>query len=191
MKGSADAPLPGDVVAARIKEVRRHRGWTQEQLSARLDELGYAIGRGTLAKIETVGSTRALNVSVADVLAISAALNVAPLFLVCPNDDPGWMRITPNEVVESGRARQWWRGLWPLAEGDSRADYFRERPESEVVALEEERQRQESDEIARHLGEVERTLRALAKERGMSVSDFLKEKFHPNAEEDKRREETS
>jgi transcriptional regulator with XRE-family HTH domain len=143
MQGSADAPLPGDVVAARIREVRRHRGWTQEQLAARLDELGYAIGRGTLAKIETVGSTRALNVSVADLLAIAAALNVAPLFIVCPNDDPGWMRITPNQVVESGRARQWWRGYWPLNEDDSRADYFRERPESEVVALEEERLRDE------------------------------------------------
>jgi hypothetical protein len=69
-------------------------------------------------------------------------------------------------------------------------DYLRERPDSEVVAVEEERNRLEEERNRRRANEAElddrrwddfeRTIRAMAAKEGVSVGDFLRKALFPD-----------
>lgn len=105
----------GDVVGTRVRRAREQRGWTQQQLVDRLDELGHPMNRVTLAKIERPGSTRSRNVSLVDVLALSAALDIPPTLLFLPLGEEDRVAITPAVVVHPDLAAKWIEGLEPLA----------------------------------------------------------------------------
>jgi transcriptional regulator with XRE-family HTH domain len=112
----------GEVFSARLAEVRKARGWTQTQLADRIVELGGVglvgdpIHRVRLAKLEK-DPAKARRVTLEEVLAISYALDVSPLYMVTPLEFDG-SRLA---VVGSGEqpaspddARAWLRGKEPL-----------------------------------------------------------------------------
>lgn len=130
--------FPGEVFAQRLKEVRERRGWTQTRLVRRLEELGFstssgkALHRSTLAKIEA-DPTRARRVTLEEVLAISYALGVSPLYMFIPIELGG-----PNVTVALGvqawkpsDMRAWLRGEQALPYQDPRW-FALERPEEEI-----------------------------------------------------------
>jgi hypothetical protein len=86
---------------------------TQQQLAARLAELGFHIGPVVIANIEAAGRkdstarnrTRAANASIVDVLAFAAALDVPPPLLFIPLGDAelvqlGNMRVDPHLLLD-------------------------------------------------------------------------------------------
>lgn len=70
----------GAYTAARIAEVRTHRGFTYQGLAAKLVELKWPIPELGLRRIES----QARRVTVDDVMALAAALGVSPLELMIP-----------------------------------------------------------------------------------------------------------
>jgi transcriptional regulator with XRE-family HTH domain len=120
----------GIAFAERLKQVRTRKGWSQAALSERLNELGYPMNRVTLAKIET-GGTRARNVTLEEVFAISYALGVSPLFMSVPYSPESRLQVVP--VLRPSTplvARAWLAGGWTLADED--VDFFaRELPPDE------------------------------------------------------------
>ena len=124
-------PTPGVVFARRMREARERRPWTQQELADELAALGYPISRVTIAKIEQGGEpgaraynvTRARNVSLEDALAISAALDVAPLALMLPQDDDELVAITPSaQTIAADAARDWIMGNLPITAAWSLTD---------------------------------------------------------------------
>lgn len=61
-----------NIVGAQVRKIRYGRGWSQDQLAARLGRLGWDVSRGTLAKIEA--SVRC--VSDAELLWLARSLGV-------------------------------------------------------------------------------------------------------------------
>ncbi|HST24419.1 MAG TPA: helix-turn-helix transcriptional regulator [Gaiellaceae bacterium] len=120
---------PGEVFADRLKQVRSRKGWTQDRLSAELQRLGHPLHRVTLAKLER-GGTRSQNVSLQDVLAIAAALGVAPIHLFVPFREDEQVAITPQLVRTGANVRAWVRGRGLLGDEDERF-YFTELPPEE------------------------------------------------------------
>ena len=81
----------------------------------RLAELGYGkISRSILAKIER-GNRR---VDIDDVLALAAALDVAPVHLFVPYDRDRMIEITPSVQVPAHLVRRWVHGWSPLPGGN-------------------------------------------------------------------------
>ncbi len=125
----------GIVFARRLREVRERKRWTQQRLADELDRLGLrspaanSISRVTLAKIEAGGEehtsgknrTRAKNVSLEEVLALSAALGVAPVHMIATPDEgseDAYLQVAPRLELEPDRARRWIRGEEPLRATD-------------------------------------------------------------------------
>ncbi len=98
-------------------------------------EFGHPVHRATLAKIES-GGTRAENVTVKDLFAIAAALNVAPIYLITPADESTRLMVTPETPVPAGLARGWMQGGNVLRRGtDDEAEYYTTKPPAEMEAL--------------------------------------------------------
>jgi transcriptional regulator with XRE-family HTH domain len=115
--------------------VRKRRGWSQQELADRVTATGHRMHRLTVAKIES-GGTRAQNASIADVLALAAALDVAPLHLLVPLDDDAAVAITPKEVHRAAVVRGWIRGGRPLRmDYDALLEFLAEIPASERNVL--------------------------------------------------------
>jgi transcriptional regulator with XRE-family HTH domain len=115
----------GEAFAEQLRYVRERRALTLSDLADRLSELGLPyLNRVVLGKIEA-GGTRAANVSLREVLAIAYALNVAPVLLMAPFAERATLEVAPNVAAnyESGVARGWILGRWPLTDDDP-ADYF-------------------------------------------------------------------
>lgn len=115
-------------IARRVREARNRKGLTAQELADRLQSSGLAWDRGTVTKLET---GRRQNVSVAEWLALARALDVAPIHLLTPLDDDRQYQVTPQEHVPAGRARQWIRGIKPLAGTDLQV-FWTEAPLAEV-----------------------------------------------------------
>lgn len=131
---------PGEVFAKRLREVRKRRDWTQQQLADRLEELGYKIDRVILTRIES-GRSRARQAKLEEVLAISFALGVSPLHMIVPFDRdlrlrvPGCKQPMPPLIV-----RRWLQGLDTLADEDPRWFWTEVPPEDLDEVLEQARQ---------------------------------------------------
>lgn len=125
----------GQVFARRLREVRKRRGWSQEQLARRVDEeLGVPIHRVTIAKIES-GGKRAQHVELQEVLALSLALGVSPLHMIVPFGADARLRVAPRkQAVGPVLARRWLQGVDTLLDEDPRW-FFTEVPPDEWEAL--------------------------------------------------------
>jgi transcriptional regulator with XRE-family HTH domain len=94
------------------REVRRYREARQprmstQQLADRTAELGMLIPRSVLANLE---SGRRETVSVAEVLVLAAALDVAPIELVCPVGFDKQTEMLPDRMMEPFAAMRWFTG---------------------------------------------------------------------------------
>ena len=108
------------VVAERVREVRKRRGWTMAQLAERCAAIGAPqITENALENLEygRRGTRRAVTVD--DLFALAVALDIAPVHLL----------VTPDEDETSARRRAWVRGLDAL-DGDPRL-YFSQVPHAE------------------------------------------------------------
>jgi transcriptional regulator with XRE-family HTH domain len=108
-RSNSEHQRPSEILARRVKEARKGRGWSQEQLADEATKrYGYPLARSTVAKIEQ-GGTRA-DARLGDLLALAAALEVPPVHLLTPDVDEAPVAVTPNTIVPAGLARAWIRG---------------------------------------------------------------------------------
>lgn len=91
-----------------VQLYRKRLGLSAVQLSHRCAEIGYPITRATLAKIETNG--RNSKMDLAEILTLSAALEVTPSELMFPRYPDGFTRVTPRTTMRSVTARCWLEG---------------------------------------------------------------------------------
>ncbi len=140
------AATPSDVVAERIREIRRRRRLSVDELAAASAEAGYPeLTTQAIYNIESgrrVDGRRRRTVSVDELLALALALNVAPVDLLVPPE--AWdgeggellYQITPTRGEQTSTVREWVRGM-PLP-GDLRArarDFIAQAPERELREL--------------------------------------------------------
>jgi transcriptional regulator with XRE-family HTH domain len=130
----ANEQTVSDVVAARVRQVRKRRDLTTDQLAARCAELGEPeLTTQALYKLEArrPGKLRPRPVTVDELLTLAAALNVAPVHLLVPIDDFGESYRVTGEVSErAGYIREWIRGKLPLPGADPR-EFFSQVPRTE------------------------------------------------------------
>lgn len=138
---------PTATVARRVREVRKRRGLTAEQLAARLVGQGIHWDRYTVTKLE---NGKRQNVTIAELLALSVVLEVAPVHLLVPPDpSPSWglpagerrelndegpYQLTGNRVEPIYLVRRFVRGEDPLPGMDERS-FFSEIPPQEFSPL--------------------------------------------------------
>lgn len=124
------AKTPTQILARQMKEVRTRRGWTQQDLADRLQDLGLNVDQSTIARIEKGQIKR---VTLDDALAIAAALGVQPVQLMVPMKADNRVALAPNLIVEPSLARRWIRGQRTLRPEDERT-YFSEVSDLEWTA---------------------------------------------------------
>ncbi len=122
----------GEVFARRLREVRDMHGMSARQLSERLAELGAPMSRASIAKLESEPA-RAANVRLENVLAISAALNVSPMWMITPEPQHEYVCVAPRLCQPAGAVRLWLRGDFPLGGADPEA-FFLMMPAHEYAA---------------------------------------------------------
>ncbi|MGW6258786.1 helix-turn-helix domain-containing protein [Streptomyces sp. NPDC055085] len=119
-------------VAHRVRAVRERRGLTAQQVADALNDQGVGWQRSTVAKLE---SGRRENLSVAELLALSVVLEVAPVHLLVPTEDGVPYQTTPgSDPIASETVRRWVRGEGLLPGADARA-FWSEIPEAEFRLL--------------------------------------------------------
>jgi transcriptional regulator with XRE-family HTH domain len=127
-----------DVFRRRLREVRKARGLTREELAERLREIDYVLEPLTLYRLEAGRKRVALD----DVVALAYALSVSPLFLLLPYGRAEVVRYAGVETHAYGDTveiapnlqpfghyslRDWLRGEEPLP-GQDVADFFQQLP---------------------------------------------------------------
>ena len=104
-----------DVVAARVREVRGKRHLTVAELAARCAELGAPeLTAQALYKLEQrrPGKLRPRPVTVDELLTLAMALNVAPVHLLVPVDDPdAAYPVIGGVTARRFGVRAWIRGI--------------------------------------------------------------------------------
>src|SRR5262249_2998643 len=98
-------------IAGEIRQRRKARGMSAEDLAAACTDLGMPIPRSTLADLE---NGRRASISVAEWLAIAAALDVPPVMLLCPVGTAETAEVLPGAEAPAFRAAQWVAGEAPL-----------------------------------------------------------------------------
>ncbi|GAA2732434.1 helix-turn-helix transcriptional regulator [Streptomyces nogalater] len=112
-QSATETPWSERLALSVAQEVRRHRqrlGVSAQQLSERCAELGMPIQRSVLANME---SGRRSTVTVAEVLILAAALDVAPAQLVFPVGYEETCEALPNRTLEPIDAVDWFAGNAP------------------------------------------------------------------------------
>ena len=107
---------PARVARQVAREVRRYREMQRPKMSTQkladcTAELGMPIPRSVLANLE---SGRRDTVSVAEVLILAAALNVAPIELICPVGFDKQTEMLPGRETDPLRAMHWFTGQLKL-----------------------------------------------------------------------------
>src|ERR1700693_502103 len=100
----ATAARFGHAVKTRRKALRL----SASELSRRTAELGYPISRGAIAKIES--NLRSGKIDVAELLVLSAALNIPPVLLLMPDFRRGSVEVLPGVDVSADEAVRWMSG---------------------------------------------------------------------------------
>lgn len=94
------------MISERVRRYRKERGLSAEQLSAGCNALGLPISRNMLANFET---GRWSSVSVAELLVIAMALDVAPMALLFPHNAIP-VEVLPGRRTDSFAAICWFTG---------------------------------------------------------------------------------
>lgn len=93
----------------------------QQDLANRIEELGGALDRSMIARIE--GGTKR-RILIDDALMVAAALGVNPLHLITPREANSTVQLAPELERESIEVRSWFVGVRALFEDDAR--YYEE-----------------------------------------------------------------
>ena len=130
-------------IAAQIREWRKNRRLSAQQLSERCARIGYAIPRNIIANIET---GRRGTISVVEVLALAMALNVPPTLLLFPVGRTPVMHTAPLRDTRPGYAIKWFAGevrpqpgMTGLDQGTKHGDASREWDEAHDVFIAHQR----------------------------------------------------
>ncbi|MBA3286825.1 MAG: helix-turn-helix transcriptional regulator [Acidimicrobiia bacterium] len=115
------APLPSEALRSRLLDLRNKRGWTQDEVASRMDELGYSWVRSTVAKVE-LGQR---GVTVDELVALAYVLGASPAALLVANAGPA--RIAPNIATSTENLWRWMTGA--KASGGRRIDPKRKVPQ--------------------------------------------------------------
>ncbi len=116
-------PTPSGVISTQLKILRTRKQWTQQQLAERLEQLGFAMDRSVIAKVELFKR----EVSANELIAFATALGVSPLSLVVPREgktDDEYPAI-PSVTVTVPQFVLMWQGVSP-DDDTERARFFRE-----------------------------------------------------------------
>lgn len=148
-----------EVLAERVREYRRRRGWSQQDLANEMAKLGYRINRVTLAKLEA-GGTRAENASLLEVLVVAAALDVPPPLLLLPLGDDVDVHLTPAVRLDPALAYLWWCGEESFARRDDAGHAVAKNPEAWFGAAEPIRLYRELLRLQEEVGRGERRMLA-------------------------------
>jgi len=111
MAGSEERPV-AERVAANVRRIRQERGLSYVALASKLAENGHPIADTGLLKIEK-GSR---GVSVDDLVALAAALGVAPNTLLLPSGNVA--ELNTHHVL-TGTVTGRWRDIWTWAAGEA------------------------------------------------------------------------
>jgi len=118
-----------DALALRIREVRKRRGWSVQQLAERCASLGAPeLTRAVLANIESgrpdTRGQRRRTVSVDELLALALALDTAPVFLLALPDerepDTALVLTSTHAEANADLLQRWLRGDEPLPGANER-----------------------------------------------------------------------
>lgn len=109
---------PSEVVAQRLKQLRRARGWSAQRLAEECARLGAPhLSASVIANIETgrkdAAGKRRREVTVEELLIFSYALNTPAVALLVPFTSEQ-MQITPNVTASPDAALGWLLGGEPL-----------------------------------------------------------------------------
>jgi transcriptional regulator with XRE-family HTH domain len=118
---------PTSVIAARVRALRKDRGWSAERLADAMREVGVPFDKTVVANLET---GRRRFVTVQELLALAVVLGVAPTHLLVPLDDETPYALTPHRAGTAAQARAFVRGEDPLDLDPT--TYFTEVPKSEL-----------------------------------------------------------
>jgi len=134
MEQSSTPPDATAVIAAKVLELRKGRGWSADELAIRMTAAGIAWTRLVVTKLET---GRRMSVSVEELLALAYVLDVAPVHLMIPWDDDAPCQVTPALTWHAEKVRQWACGTLEGANmpGVARLRYLAQRPESVTARM--------------------------------------------------------
>ncbi|WP_370332228.1 helix-turn-helix domain-containing protein [Mycolicibacterium hippocampi] len=100
-----------------LRSRRRALGITASELARRTESLGYPITRGAITKMET--NARAGKIDVAELLVLSAALDIPPVLLLFPRfPEDGETVVLPNVGAKGRDAAAWVSGFAELPTSD-------------------------------------------------------------------------
>ena len=108
-------------VAAQVKRIRKDRGQSTRELSEECADLGMpSLTRNRISDLEL---GRLHSITVAELLVLARALDVAPVALLCPVGQQETAEILPGQERNAFRAAQWVTGEGPFP-GVSDDDYL-------------------------------------------------------------------
>lgn len=136
MTSRADKPqTPSDFVGQQVRELRRRRGLTAQQLAERCTAIGAPeMSAQTISNIETgrrdKDRRRRREITVDELFILAYALNTAPLSLLV-DDEGAPYPVTPTLTAAAQKVWAWNAGQGPLKvdgagplDFDERLDYF-------------------------------------------------------------------
>lgn len=131
MEQQGDRNDPTAVLARRVKELRTKRGLSAAALAEQMQAVGVDWQRIVVTKLE---NGRRQEVSVRELLALAAVLEVAPVHLLVPLEDDAPYEVTPGREEAAVKVRAFVRGAEPLP-GMDPGNYFAESPRAEFLKL--------------------------------------------------------
>ena len=115
----------------RVRTLREHQGLSQQDLADRLKELGIAMDRSAIARLENGRR----GISVPEMLFLALALNVAPVHLLVNPDSDEPIAVIPDGLPHPpAEIRAWIRGELPISPQNVKT-YFTEAPLSELERI--------------------------------------------------------
>lgn len=123
-------------IGDRLRECRRIRDLTAAQLATRCTELGLPISRSKIANIEN-GRARQEGVSLAEVFALAAALDVPAILLMVPLGSAELIEVLPGRSTDPWIACRWLLGEVPTdvlgTPQDPNVQFHPESPHAAVI----------------------------------------------------------
>lgn len=130
---------PTKAIGPRIREMRTKRGWSGADLAREMRAVGVPWERAMVAKLET---GRRKSVTVMELLALAYVLNIAPVHLLVPPDDPDApYEVTPKITAPRASVRAWIRGVNSIDDNADGRQFFAEVPKDEFYAVQQGRPR--------------------------------------------------